>query len=203
MRVDGHRLSARSDAYIRLDCVQRHAHAPTPPSTMTDLLIRPFDALDDLVALTDLVRAAYAPHAANGLRFWGTHQSVADTARRLASGQGFLALANGEMVGTITVRPPQPDSPVPLYRMSDVWSFCQFAVHPEAKGTGVGSALHERALRHAAANGAKRMALDTAAPAAGLIRMYEAWGYEACGECDWRPHTSYLSALMVRALDAR
>ncbi len=171
-------------------------------STVPDLVVRPVEARDDLVALTDLVHAAYATHAASGLMFWGTHQSVADTARRLASGQGFLALADGELVGTITVRPPQESSPVPLYCLPDIWSFCQFAVHPGWKGRGVGTALHERALRHAAAHGARRVALDTASPAAGLIRMYRSWGYEECGHCDWRPNTNYLSTLMVRPIDA-
>ena len=169
---------------------------------MQDISIRPVDVRDDLVALTELVHAAYASHAVSGLRFWGTHQSAADTAKRLATGQGFLALADGQMVGTITVRPPQENSPVPLYRMPDVWSFCQFAVHPKLKGLGVGTALHDRALRHAAENGARRIALDTATPAVGLIRMYMAWGYTECGSCDWRPHTNYLSTLMVRAVDA-
>ena len=169
---------------------------------MRDLVIRRVEAHDGLVLLTDLVHAAYAPHAEGGLRFWGTHQSVDDTSKRLSSGQGFLALAKGEMVGTITVRPPQESSPVPLFRMADVWSFCQFAVRPDLNGLGVGKALHEVALLHAASQGAKRMALDTAAPAAGLIRMYKSWGYEDCGTCDWRPHTNYLSTLMVRAVDA-
>jgi GNAT superfamily N-acetyltransferase len=168
------------------------------PLQMPGLVIRPVEARDDLVALTELVHAAYATHAASGLRFWGTHQSVADTATRLASGQGFVALADGELVGTITVRPPMASSPVPLFCMPDVWSFCQYAVHPGWKGRGVGQALHARALRHAAAHGAKRMALDTAAPAAGLIRMYSSWGYAECGHCDWRPNTNYLSTLMVR-----
>ncbi|MFC5496774.1 GNAT family N-acetyltransferase [Caenimonas terrae] len=169
---------------------------------MRDLAIRAVTANDDLVELTELIHAAYALHAKSGLRFWGTHQSVLDTSRRLASGQGLLALAKGKMVGTITGRPPQDNSPVPLFRMPDVWSFCQFAVHPDVRGQGVGTALHERALMHAASQGARRMALDTAAPAAGLIRMYKSWGYEECGNCDWRPHTNYLSTLMVRAVDA-
>ena len=169
---------------------------------MRELAIRPVEPDDDLVGLTELVRAAYAPHSESGLRFWGTHQSVADTSKRLASGQGFVALVNGKMVGTITVRPPQENSPVALLRMPDVWSFCQFAVHPKQKGLGVGRALHEFALRHAASQGAKRMALDTAAPATGLIRMYRSWGYEECGNCDWRPHTNYLSTLMVRPVNA-
>lgn len=62
----------------------------------------------------------------------------------------------------------------------------------------MGTALHAHALDHAAAKGAKRMALDTAAPATGLIRMYRSWGYTECGSCDWRPHTNYVSTLMVR-----
>ena len=169
---------------------------------MQQLAIRPVEPDDDLVGLTELVRAAYAHHAESGLRFWGTHQSVADTTKRLASGQGFVALVNGEIVGTVTVRPPQENSTVPLLRMPDVWSFSQFAVHPKHKGLGVGSSLHEFALRHAASQGAKRMALDTAAPARGLIRMYKSWGYEECGTCDWRPHTNYLSTLMVRPVNA-
>lgn len=153
---------------------------------------------DDLSGLTELIRAAYAPHVATGLRFWGTHQTEEDTAQRFASGQGFVAEMDGTIVGTITVKAPQPDSPVSLYRMPDVWSFSQFAVAPAHKGRGVGVALHENVLLHARSSGAYRMALDTAAPADTLIAMYRAWGYKECGQCDWRPHTNYLSVLMVR-----
>lgn len=169
---------------------------------MSNLLVRPLKPDDDLIALTNLVRSAYAPHAENGLRFWGTHQSVQDTATRFATGEGFVAELDGQVVGTITLRPPQPESPVALYRIADVWSFCQFAVAPALKRRGVGLALHEHALVHAGSLGAKRMALDTATPATGLIRMYKSWGYEECGHCDWRPHTNYLSTLMVRSIAA-
>ena len=58
-------------------------------------LIRLVRADENLVALTALIQRAYAPHAAKGLRYWGTHQSAADTATRLASGQGFVAEIEG------------------------------------------------------------------------------------------------------------
>ena len=167
---------------------------------MTDIVIRPIQPDDDLASLTELIHAAYAPHAASGLRYWGTHQSVEDTAKRLATGQGFLAVAGGCQVGTITLRMPQPESPVRLYRAADTWSFGQFAVAPSHKGLGVGKALHEQALARAVSNGARFMALDTAATASKLIAMYSAWGYEVCGQCDWRPHTNYLSVLMALPL---
>ena len=162
-----------------------------PPS------IRLLTVGDDLSALTDLIHAAYAPQAAKGLRYWGTHQSVEDTRKRFASGVGFVAvLESGRFVGTITLRPPQPESPVLLYRDPSIWTFGQFAVDPGFKGQGVGRGLHDAASEHARSQGAQFMALDTAAPAEELIAMYRRWGYEVVGETDWRPHTNYVSIVM-------
>lgn len=167
---------------------------PTAPS------IRPVQPGDDLARLTDLIHAAYAPQAARGLRYWGTHQSVEDTASRLASGHGLLAELDGEYVGTITARPPQPDSPIAIYRDGQTWSISQFAVAPCFKGRGIGKGLHEAAVRHALRNGATMMALDTAAPAQDLIAMYTAWGYQPVGEHSWQPLTNYVSVVMRRSL---
>jgi GNAT superfamily N-acetyltransferase len=167
---------------------------------MSSLVIRTLQIKDNLAFLTDLIHAAYAPHAAKGLRYWGTHQSVESTAERFASGEGFIAEVQGEIVGTITLRGPQPESPVELFRDANTWSFAQFAVAPGHKRSGIGVALHEHVLTRAITQGAHVMALDTAAPATALIAMYKAWGYEVCGECDWRPHTNYLSVLMSRSL---
>jgi hypothetical protein len=44
------------------------------------------------------------------------------------------------------------------------------------------------------------MALHTAQPATTLIAMYQSWGYEVVGTCDWRPQTNYLSVLMSKSL---
>jgi GNAT superfamily N-acetyltransferase len=161
-----------------------------------NLLVRAVRVDEDFAQLTAIIRAAYAPHATQGLRYWGTHQSVDDTQKRLASGIGLIAEVDGKLAGTITLRAPQPNSEVPLYRNAKTWSICQFAVAPAHKGFGVGAALHRRAVELARANGAAVLALDTAAPAAALIAKYAAWGYVKCGECDWRPHTNYLSTLM-------
>ena len=165
-------------------------------------IVRPVEAGDDIEQLTTLIHAAYAPQAAKGLRYWGTHQSVDDTRKRLASGQGFVAECEGRLVGTITTRPPQPESPAALYRDPHTWTICQFAVAPEMKGKGVGRALHDAALEHAANAGARTMALDTAAPAQGLIAMYGSWGYALAGEVDWRPHTNYLSVIMCKLISS-
>jgi len=164
--------------------------------------IRLVSKTDDLERITRLIHHAYASHAAAGLRYWGTHQSVIDTATRFASGQGLVAVLDGEYVGTITIRPPQPESALELYRDPHTWSICQFAVSPMLKGAGLGKALHEVALAHARQNGGQVMAIDTAAPAEGLIAMYRAWGYQPVGEHSWQPHTNYDSVVMSRPLDA-
>ena len=162
--------------------------------------IRAIDDADDLDAITDLVHAAYSQHAQSGLRYWGTHQTVDDTAKRIRSGTALLMLDEGRYVGIVIVRPPQPASAVPLYRQPNVWSICQFCVSPEFKSKGYGRKLHERALSFASGAGAEFMALDTAEPAKALIAMYQSWGYSVVGSCDWRPHTNYESVLMKRAI---
>ncbi|RZJ58998.1 MAG: GNAT family N-acetyltransferase [Acidovorax sp.] len=166
----------------------------------TETLIRPVSDSDDLQQLTALIHSAYAPHGAQGLRYWGTHQSVEDTAKRYASGRGLVMLEGNKYVGTITLRPPQPESPVALYRDPGVWTFCQFCISPDAKGRGYGKQLHTYATAFAQQAGARVMGMDTAQPASTLIAMYESWGYRVVGECDWRPLTNYTSVVMSRTL---
>ncbi len=69
--------------------------------------VRPLFAEDDVRALTELIHRAYARHLASGLRYWGTYQTVEDTAKRFASGRGFVAEAGGKIIGTVTVRSPK------------------------------------------------------------------------------------------------
>ena len=171
-------------------------------TTLPLLSCREVSATEDLAALTQLIRSAYAPHAASGLRYWATHQSVEDTAKRLKSGHGFVAEFKGTVVATITLRAPEPGSPVELLREPQTWSFGQFAVAPEHKGKGFGRQIHDFALLYAAMHGCSKMALHTAQPATALIAMYQSWGYELAGTCDWRPHTNFLSVLMSKPLAA-
>ena len=162
--------------------------------------IRHYRPGDDLAALTGLIHRAYAPHLKQGLRYWGTHQPSSDTEKRLNAGIGLVMLTDGQYVGTLTLRPPQPGSKVPLYREPHVYTLAQFCIAPEYKGHGLGRRLHDYALDIALKLGAKTVALDTAKPATALIQLYEAWGYAVFGECDWRPHTNYVSVVMARAL---
>lgn len=165
-----------------------------------DLIIREIEPQDDLERLTDLIHAAYAPHAAAGLKYWATHQTVADTQKRISSGTCLVALLGREYVGTALFRRHNPESKLPLYREPNVSALAQFCVAPQYKGLGYGKAIHDHGVALMRAAGVKTMALDTAAPAATLIAMYKSWGYQVVGECDWRPFTNYPSVVMTMEL---
>jgi len=164
-----------------------------------NISIRIFQPTDDLVALTNLLHAAYRPMAERGLYFLATHQSPEVTARRIGKGVCFVAETEGHFVGTITVLPSKPDSSLPLYREPGLFHFGQFGVHPDFKGRGLGRCLHDEMFTYARNQGGQIMALDTAAPATDLIKMYQRWGYAEVGRTQW-PDVNYESILMTKSL---
>jgi GNAT superfamily N-acetyltransferase len=156
---------------------------------------------DDLLPLTELLHRAYAELAARGLKFVATHQPPEMTEKRVRAGNCFIAEANGVILGTITVQRSKPDARLATYREPTTFIFGQFGVDPTMRGKGIGRALHDRALRFAAANGGTAMALDTAAPARHLIALYFRWGYREVGRHSWES-TNYESVIMKKELSA-
>lgn len=82
----------------------------TPAAT-----IRAISSTEDLILLTELIHSAYVKQAEQNLRYWATHQTVDDTVARFANGLGLVAELNGNIIATLTVRPPQPASQVDIY----------------------------------------------------------------------------------------
>lgn len=144
-----------------------------------------------------MLHRAYAPLAAEGLRYTATHQSAEVTLRRLSRGHPLVAVVDGRIVGTLTVYAPDPEDSTPAYR--EHFHFGQFGVDPDLKGQGIGTALHAAALDHVRSLGGTAMTLDTAAPAARLIALYERWGYEIIDRISYSG-TNYESVVMRRPL---
>lgn len=159
--------------------------------------IRQIQTGDDLVAITALIRAAYARLSDMGLRFWATFQSVEDTCKRFTDGQGLVAVQDDRIIGTITIYPPDPTSTVETYRHLTTYCLGQFAVDPSLQGAGVGRLLHNAAIKYIVDSGGTHAALDTAEHAHHLISMYGRWGYRIVEHADWRPLTNYLSVVML------
>ncbi len=165
----------------------------------SDIEIRPLAETDSLADLTALLHRAYARLGSMGLHYTAVDQPLETTERRARSGACFVAAADNELVGTITVRPPKPDRECPWYRLAHVCSAIQFGVRPESQGTGVGSELLFRAEMWAREGGFSELAVDTAEQASHLIEFYARRGYRTVCAIQW-PHKAYKSVILSKTL---
>jgi len=169
--------------------------------------IRSLLATDSLEDLTALLHAAYASLAVQGWNFTAVDQSVEVTRQRLAGAQCYVAVAGGQLIGTVAVRGPKsgteldpPDQAAWLYGMPGTALVSQFAVHPDWRGRGLGERLMDTGEAWAMSRCFARAALDTAAPAVALRKRYRRRGYIEVGEVQWAGKT-YRSVLMLKRFD--
>jgi predicted N-acetyltransferase YhbS len=170
------------------------------PPLPEGLLVRRLEPRDSMAELTALLHRAYAPLAAQGLRFHATWQDEATTLERTRSGECFVAVLGGKLVATLTLTPAGRASGAPFYERADVASFGQLAVAPELQGRGLGGLLVALAERRARETGAAELALDTAEGARHLIRYYARRGYRQVGRVKWEV-TNYRSVILSKRLD--
>ena len=168
--------------------------------------VRSLAARDSLDAITALLHRAYAPLAEAGLNFSAASQTVGTTHRRAAEGQCLVAEAAGQIVGTVTVCGPYEAetapwaAKVPWFREADTAHFHQLAVEPGHQQQGIGRRLLAACESWAREHGYRRMALDTAEPAAALRAMYARLGYVDVGQVQWEDR-HYRSVIMQKSLD--
>lgn len=168
--------------------------------------IRLLAARDSMAALTQLLHRAYGPLARQGVDFSAATQSVDTTQQRAAEGQCFVAEDRGRIVGTVTVCGPYDPAAAPwaagvaAFRDRDTAHFHQFAVDPDRQRQGLGRRLVAACERWARERGYKRMALDTAEPAAALRALYQRLGYVDVAQVQWQGK-AYRSVIMEKALD--
>jgi RimJ/RimL family protein N-acetyltransferase len=103
---------------------------------------------------------------------------------RLASdAQVVLAVVDGEIVGTISARPPRVEA---------------LFVVPEQWGTGVSAALHDCALELIAAAGCECAELDVMVDNARARRFYERCGWALDGRTEQSPFPPYPKLVAYR-----
>ena len=126
-----------------------------------------------------LIRRAYKFLADMGFNYTGSYQDEATTRRRISTGECYVLVEGGALVGTIMLYPPQcrrwPAEK--WYARPGVASCGQFAIAPELQGRGRGSRLMDFVERRAAEIGSAELALDTSEGADHLIRFYRNRGY--------------------------
>lgn len=165
--------------------------------------LRRLGADDDLVALTSLLHRAYARHAARGLRFFASYQGVETTRERAEAGECWVGVRDGQIVATVTVKPPggpDDDPGCAWYTRTDIAKFGQLAVEPTLQGQGLGRRLLDLVERRARELGAVEISCDTAEGADDLRALYTARGYRVVDHADWRPTTNYPSVVYSLSL---
>lgn len=150
--------------------------------------------------LTEILHEAYGALAKQGMRYWASFQTPAETKQRLSQGEAYLAFDEGAIAGTISLCGPELDSGAAFYRKPGVYSFRQFAVSPRRQGRGIGAALLDCVEARARELGASHLALDTAETAESLISLYKRRGYEFIEYVQWDGRVNYRSVILAKAL---
>ena len=202
-------LRARPDLRAEYDAIKRAFHggdmaayreAKDPFFTRLRTIVgyRRFRNDDPIPALTAMLHRAYGALAQQSMRFLASHQDDATTRERVDCGETIVAVLDGRIVGTITVRRPGSFDDA-YYARADVASFEQLAVDPEHQRRGIGRALMDEAETLARSWGMRELAIDTSERAPELIAMYERRGYRVVGELG-RDIVNYRSILLSKTL---
>jgi ribosomal protein S18 acetylase RimI-like enzyme len=127
--------------------------------------------------------AAYEPFFSGAEDFY--REKVRDVARRDAEAEVWVAVDDGALLGCVTSCPP--GSPWHELASDHEGEFRMLAVHPDARGRGVGTALATLCEDQARAHGATAMVLSSLREMTGAHRIYERLGYERAPDRDWSP----------------
>ena len=127
-----------------------------------------------------------------GLNFTGVVQDEETTRARMQGRDVFVIERGGDLVGTVTFSVREEEG----LRCGYV---NLLAVDPRERRHGLGAKLMAVAERRAKDLGLDRVRLDTAIPAAHLLRWYTARGYEPVKEAQWEGKT-YRSVIMEKRI---
>ena len=163
------------------------------------ITIRLLTENDSLEDLTELIHRSYRQLAEMGFRYWGTHQTVEDTKKRVSKGSRYLGLVDNKIISTVTFYSPGMTDGHPWFEQSGVAKFGQFAVEPAYQRQGIGCTMLDFIERVAVKMNADEIACDTAEDAAHLTRMYENRGYRIVGKADW-DITNFKSVILSKKL---
>jgi len=159
-----------------------------------DASIRPARS-SELDEVARLFAPALAPYRGGALD-WILDAYLADlvhVAERFEVAETYVGIEHGLIVGSIAFYPD-----VVLEGWSSFpagWAgFRALAVHPDARGTGVGRRLVERCIARTAEVGAPTLGLHTIELLADAVRLYEKVGFVRCPEYDLRAADVFRSA---------
>jgi GNAT superfamily N-acetyltransferase len=163
---------------------KRHALVakPMPPARIRQgigrVVLRRFDpSRDTYEQLTTMLHRAFARLGMMGLNCTCVDQDVAVTMRRAQSGDCFVVVSEGRIVGSMTLYTSDSESACEHYHRHDVATIRQLAIDPAWQNRGIGKSLLAFAEHWAATRGYAELALDTPYPASHLVAFYRSQGF--------------------------
>jgi GNAT superfamily N-acetyltransferase len=163
------------------------------------LTVRTLSSNYAVVALTQLLHRAYARLGAMGLNYTAVDQTPEVTAKRIDSGECYIAEWSGSLAGTIVVKPTYETNDCEYFTKPGVAAVHQFGVEPSLQGKGIGKALLGMSETWARERGFREIAMDTAEQASHLLSLYSSLGYKHVGFVRW-PGKVYRSVVLSKAL---
>jgi GNAT superfamily N-acetyltransferase len=146
------------------------------------------DELDEVAGLLEASYAEYGPPDPSSddlvKAFEEYQHELRDVRSRLADSVLIIAEHDGRIEGAVTFYPPGEE------KKAEGWpkewaAFRLLAVHPDARGLGIGKALTEDCLRRARELGATTMGLHTTVVMGVARAMYERMGFTRFPENDF------------------
>ena len=144
--------------------------------------------VEDLDYVALLIRDAYQEYQANfPPEVWeGYARDIMDVRSRLDISELIVAENAGGLVGAVTFYPNA--SPSDQGGWPPGWTGVRLlAVHPDARGMGVGRVLMDECLRRSRQIGARTLGLHTTELMAVARGMYERMGFVRVPEFDFHP----------------
>lgn len=155
------------------------------------------EELDEISTLLSVSYAQYMPE--NPSPAWVDYErDIGDVRKRLAVSTLIVAEVDGGVAGAVTFYPDGAlgDDPWPAR-----WSALRLlAVHPDARGRGLGRALTEECIRRARALGSVTIGLHTTTLMNVARAMYEGMGFTRVPEHDFLPDPDVLVMAYKRDL---
>lgn len=143
--------------------------------------------LEDLDDVALLIRDAYQEYQTNfPPEVWERYaMDIMDMRSRLDTAELIVAENAGELAGAVTFYPNV--SPSDQGGCPSGWTGVRLlAVHPDARGTGVGRVLMDECLRRSSLKGAPALGLHTTELMAVARGMYERMGFVRVPEFDFQ-----------------
>ncbi|SDD76840.1 GNAT family N-acetyltransferase [Rhodococcus tukisamuensis] len=123
-------------------------------------------------------------------------EKLQDTEGRAEQAEVVVAVANGEIVGSVTVA--EPESPFADVAGPGELEFRMLAVAPTARGKGAGSALVQYALDAAYDRGKQAVVISTEPGMIDARRIYDRNHFVPAPDRNWEPVPGVPLTVLVR-----